>query len=177
MALFGAGRRAHHPLMTEASDGGRQGEMAGSPADAERRIVVGVDGSPSSRQALRWAAGQAALEGAVLHALHIEPYQFETNAVVSPAGTPEAAADLASDIARHEVEDVLGSQPAVAVMPEGTVGLAAEELLRASKGADLLVVGSRGRGGFSGLLLGSVSQQVVHHAECPVVVVRVSVDT
>ncbi|HVF32604.1 MAG TPA: universal stress protein [Acidimicrobiales bacterium] len=133
------------------------------------RIVVGVDGSDVSRAALAFALDEARLRGArldVVVAWH-EPYSA---AAIAPIATDPA---VFSDAATRTLEDALASSDLTGVEIGRRVerGGPAEALLRAAEGADLLVVGSRGHGGFTGLLLGSVSQQVVHHAPCPVVVV------
>ena len=131
-----------------------------------RRIVVGVDGSTSSRGALRWAAAQAALASAELEVVigwsYPMSYGFPVIADV------DWAADARTTV-EAELTDVLGDQQVTVRVLEGHP---ARVLLDASRDADLLVVGSRGHGGFTGLLLGSVSEYVVTHASCPVVVVR-----
>lgn len=136
------------------------------PAYMER-IVVGVDGSANGSRALRWALSEARLRGSVVAALYAWNFPF----VAAPYSIPadpgfEEDARLALDrvIAAEDTDGVV-------VEPILACGSAASSLIEAAKDADLLVVGSRGRGGFAGLLLGSVSQQVVHHATCPVVVV------
>lgn len=142
-----------------------------------RRVVVGVDGSETSRNALRWAAQEAQSHEAELHVV----YAWETQGLGAGIGTtpgrrtvaaPEdqrgAAEQLISDVIKEE----LGANPPDHVRPSIGRGSAASVLLEASKGADLLVVGSRGLGGFAGLLLGSVSTKMANHATCPVVIVR-----
>jgi nucleotide-binding universal stress UspA family protein len=134
------------------------------------RIVVGVDGSEASAAALRWAAGQARLTGAVLEAVIAWEYPatYGWSLPVDDAGMGADAAD-----ALHtSVTDALGADPGVEVREETRLGNAAQVLLTEAEGADLLVLGARGRGGFRGLLLGSVSTHCVHHAPCPVLVVR-----
>jgi len=137
-----------------------------------RRIVVGVDGSPGSVAALSWAAGLAVETGAELEAV--------TAWELSYAWIDGYAPDIVrwAEEARRDAEARLGAAiTAAGVSAQMTVtrtvveGATAQALLDASKDADLLVVGSRGRGGFAGLLLGSVSQQCVHHARVPVTVV------
>lgn len=134
------------------------------------RIVVGIDGSPGAAAALRWAVAEARLRGAVLQVLHA--WQLPVLAV-APFAAPtidareyQAAAEqlVADSVADAGAEDLAPQQVA-----EG--GGPAAVLLRHAVGASLVVVGTRGRGGFAGLLLGSVSQQVIGHAPCPVVVV------
>lgn len=136
------------------------------------RIVVGVDGSPASQAALRWAAGEADLRGCELDVVHAwSPIVFApvTGMVPTPTLAPEDLEREAIELLRHALADAGSPRSARAVTASGGV---VEVLLSHAKGADLLVVGSRGRGGFTGLLLGSVSQQVAHHAPCPVVIVR-----
>jgi nucleotide-binding universal stress UspA family protein len=139
--------------------------------DADPRIVVGVDGSPSSCQALRWAARQAKLIGASLEV--IACWEFPT----AFGWVPQYPADFdPSGDSRRALEDtvaeVLGKDPGVEIAIEVVEGHAAPVLVDAARGASLLVVGSRGHGGFTGMLLGSVSEHCVSHAPCPVTVVR-----
>jgi nucleotide-binding universal stress UspA family protein len=134
------------------------------------RIVVGVDGSQESRSALRWAMRQAKLTGAGLELITAwdMPVTF---------GVPvyEESLDLAG-VARQTlgevVAEVLGPEPDVPVTPLVVRGHPARALVEASEGAELLVVGSRGHGGFVGALLGSTSSYCVQHAKCPIVVLR-----
>jgi nucleotide-binding universal stress UspA family protein len=137
----------------------------------QSRIVVGVDGSDSSRHALQWAARQAQLTGARLDVVitwelptsfgWVPPYPSDFN----PAGDAQKAAE-------EEIGVALGSYPDVAVQTTVVEGHPAPTLLEASRGADLLVVGSRGHGEFAGMLIGSVSQHLVSTAHCPVLVWR-----
>jgi nucleotide-binding universal stress UspA family protein len=136
-------------------------------------IVVGVDGSPESKEALRWALEEARLRAATVRAVYAwrDPY------TLAPGfGLPE---DFEFDALRERAVETLDAVIAEVdgtsdVLVDGVVaeGAAASVLVDAAEGADLLVVGSRGHGGFVGLLLGSVSQQCVQHAPCPVLVVR-----
>jgi nucleotide-binding universal stress UspA family protein len=132
-------------------------------------IVVGIDGSPPSKDALRWAARQAELTGAELVAI-IAWHLPNTYGALLPEGI-----DFAND-ARTSLEgvvrDVLGPTPSIKVSIIVAEGPAAAALIEASARADLLVVGSRGHGAFSGMLLGSVSEHCVSQAACPVLVVR-----
>jgi nucleotide-binding universal stress UspA family protein len=139
-------------------------------------IVVGIDGSPQSLAALRFAAAQARARGATLHLVHAwsVPYApIATAPFVVVGGLPElerAVGEHAAHVLDEALEAVgVGDVP---VEKEVAQGDAAHALIEAAKGAEMLVVGSRGRGGFAGLLLGSVSQACVHHAPCPVVVIR-----
>ena len=138
-----------------------------------RRIVVGVDGSPQAAVALRWALDEARLRDATLEVVHAWLFPVVSDvpgaAVDSLIGDLERAAGRLLD---RVVEDVAGPDPGVKVERRVLEGGAATVLVDAAAGADLLVVGSRGRGGFAGLVLGSVAQQCLHHAPCPVVVVR-----
>ena len=130
-------------------------------------IVVGVDGSEHARRALEWAIDEARLRGAELHLVHswkFPPPSPLPDGGIAPADF-EGAANAILDDACSIVPD------GVAIRREIANDNAAHALVRCSERADLVVVGARGLGGFTGLLLGSVSEQVVHHARCPVVVV------
>ncbi len=131
---------------------------------------MGVDGSPDALAALRFALAEARLRGAEVQAVSAWHYPDTFGGPVILAGDYdlEAIAHRALDEAITATKD---QQTGLTVNLMTTQGRAASALLDAAAGADLLVVGSRGRGGFAGLLLGSVSQQCVHHAPCPVVVV------
>ncbi|HUZ26952.1 MAG TPA: universal stress protein [Streptosporangiaceae bacterium] len=146
------------------------------PAQEEKagRIVVGVDGSEPGDAALRWAVRQAELTGASVDAVIVWEYpaalsgygmgpipMYDNDFPVVAEKTVTEAISKAVDPASH-----------VQVRAQVVEGGAALALLNAAEGADLLVVGSRGHGGFAGALLGSVSQHCVHHARCPVVVIR-----
>jgi len=130
------------------------------------RIVVGVDGSDDSRRALAWAAREAEVRGADLDIVH--SYMFRT---VIEDKTPEP---FCKDRAVLEEAMARAAELAPTVHAGGTLTEppAREALVAASEGADLLVVGPRGLGGVGQLMMGSVSSYCVHHAHCPVVVVR-----
>ncbi|MCH7230698.1 universal stress protein [Glycomyces sp. L485] len=134
------------------------------------RIVVGIDGSPSSVRALRWAIGQAKATGAtveVVYAWEVPP-TYGTVVAVWPSDALEAnARELLGEV-MNQVEAEAADVELERYVEEGH---AAAVLLRHSEDADLLVVGNRGHGGFAGALLGSVSQHCIHHATCPVVVI------
>ena len=137
-------------------------------------IVVGVDGSPGSRKALVWAAAEAATHGAELHVLNAWEHTLMPPAgsvSVSEHYVPDASQRTADDLVRV-VKEELGDEPPVLVQPRVKQGSPAKVLIEESAGADLLVVGTRGHGGFAGLVLGSVSQHVAAYAKCPVTVVR-----
>ncbi|MFD8815091.1 universal stress protein [Streptomyces sp. NPDC059627] len=141
----------------------------------ERRVVVGVDGSPSSYAALRWALRYADLVGGVVEAVAVWELQG-LYGWSGPAVDMDIDAEEARDNMRQELTDVLGADAVSAVRSHLVHGNTTDVLLRAAEGAEALVVGSRGRGGFARALLGSVSQQVSQHATCPVVIVRAEQD-
>jgi nucleotide-binding universal stress UspA family protein len=132
------------------------------------RIVVGVDGSESSRVALRWAVDEARRRRArleVVHAWRAIPIGDYFFAEREPGGS--------SRYAQKTLDETVEAVDTTDITVERKLmtGGAAHALIHEAKEADLLVVGSRGHGGFGGLLLGSVSQQAAHHAPCPVVIV------
>lgn len=141
-------------------------------------IVVGVDHSEGAKAALRFALEEAKLRQAKLHAVHV--WQFSGS--IGAPGIEESTRGFGANLDEHRraAEGALDASLREAIPDAGQVeierrvveGAPAAVLVEESRGADLLVVGSRGRGGFSGLLLGSVSQQCAHHAACPVVIVR-----
>ena len=137
-------------------------------------ILVGHDGSASAQEALVWAGGLAARAALELHVLRTwsmitapQPKAWEPGYVPPLSDYEQAVRDeLTAQVAAAALD------PAVEVTLHVLHRPAAQGLIEAAEGADLLVVGARGRGGFAGLLLGSVSDQAVHHAPCPVTVVR-----
>lgn len=132
------------------------------------RIVVGVDGSETAQRALRWAIDEARRREATVEVVHAWRRIPVTDYLVNepePGGSARYAQALLDTAV--ESEDTAGVTVERKLIPGG----GAYALIHEAKGAALLVVGSRGRGGFSGLLLGSVSQQAVHHAPCPVVII------
>lgn len=148
--------------------------MADRPEDAGR-IVVGVDGSDASKLALRWAARQAQLTGGVVEAVTAWniPHFYGARPWLPASSTDQGALESRARAELTEaVEETLGSPPPVEVRIVARYGTAAAVLIDASHDAALLVVGSRGLGGFSGLLLGSVAQHCTRHATCPVLVIR-----
>ncbi|MGZ4508003.1 MAG: universal stress protein [Blastococcus sp.] len=134
------------------------------------RIVVGVDGSDSSADALRWAAAQARLTGAALTA--VMSWELPTSYAWGPVMDDTDWEADARKALEQTITETLDADAAATVQRSVLRGHPARALLDASAGADLLVVGSRGHGGFAGLLLGSVSQHVITHATCPVLVVH-----
>ena len=146
-------------------------------SDGIGRIVVGVDGSDHARSALRWAVDEARLRKWVVIAVHAYtiPAMLVAPEPILGAPPPIPDPDLierleksAEKLLAEEIDRVDSDDMTI----EGRVvtGPASEALLQAAEERDLLVLGSRGVGGFRGLLLGSVSQQVAHHAPCPVVI-------
>jgi nucleotide-binding universal stress UspA family protein len=143
-------------------------------------IVVGVDGSADSKDALRWAARQAEVTGTALDVVTAWHMPVDFGTVWQMPATYGKTRDLsetglatdAHATLSAAIEEVLGPKPRVEVTPKLVAGHAAQVLIDASRKAALLVVGGSGHGGFAGMLLGSVSQHCVHHAACPVVVVR-----
>ena len=138
------------------------------------RYVVGVDGSAGSVRALEWAIREARLHGASIDAVHAwrnDYHYFSASPFASALSV--VSIDTLEHTARRTLDDTLGRVDTTGVPVEGVLveGGPARELLDAAKGADLLVVGTHGRGGFTGMLLGSTSQHVTHHATCPVVLV------
>jgi nucleotide-binding universal stress UspA family protein len=141
-----------------------------------KNIIVGVDGSDSSKAALEWAYNEAAHHGAALMVIAAfgppaipmtPPYGS-----VPPEGYGTQPKQNALDLLDQLTSPLEAKTPAVDVRTVVEEGSPAKVLIERSKDADLLVVGSRGHGGFAGMLLGSVSHHLVAHAECPVVVVR-----
>jgi nucleotide-binding universal stress UspA family protein len=139
-----------------------------------KTVVVGVDGSPNSRKALEWGAAEAAEHGAELVVLNVWEHTLPP-----PAGSVSVSEHYVPDSSQRtgeelvaEIKDVLGSNPPVVVQPKVKQGNPAKVLIEEAKGADLLVVGTRGHGGFRGLVLGSTSQHVAGYAKCSVAIVR-----
>ena len=145
-----------------------------------KTIVVGVDGSHPAAAALALAANEAALHGARLRIVVV--WQLPVSAYAGGGGivfddrTVDTLRAAAQSVADDAVARVAQRDPSLDCEVEVLEGQPAEELLRRSTEADLIVVGSRGLGGFKRLVLGSVSDQVVHHATCPVLVVHSGAD-
>jgi nucleotide-binding universal stress UspA family protein len=139
--------------------------------EQEQRIVVGVAGSVPSRVALGWAIRQAKLTGAVVDAVIV--WEFPETFGYPMPDTPGVDFEkIAAEVLTDTIAEVCGMAGPVTIRSKVIEGNAAQVLLKESAGADLLVVGSRGHGGFVEALLGSVGQHIVHHATCPVVVIR-----
>ena len=138
-------------------------------------IVVGVDGSACATEALRWAIAEARLRGArvvALNAWSVPHVSTASEAARLIAQDFAPIRDAANELLDAQVDDALGGAQDVTVDTVAVEGPAAPALIAAAADASLLVVGSRGLGGFKGLLLGSVSQQCAHHSPCPTVIVR-----
>lgn len=163
----GVTHRAHVPVIVVPS------KSSVEFGDSMKKIVVGVDGSPESLLALDWAYNAALLSGAELTVVHAWLYPYP----VSDSSPREVRKPMEAD-AENELQsslDSLGSRltdGSVVVHRELREDSAVDALLKEGDGADLLVVGSRGRGGFRARLLGSVSRTLVQHASCPVAVIR-----
>ena len=143
---------------------------AAAGAGAGERVVVGVDGSETSDRALRWALDDARARGGIVAAVHAWHVPFSMSLT---AGTRDLSAfeDAAGRLLDQVVDATAAGYRDVTVERVLVGGSPADTLLGAARDAALVVVGGRGVGGFRGLLLGSVSQQLAHHAPCPVVVV------
>jgi nucleotide-binding universal stress UspA family protein len=157
--------------MSVHSTFGKEPEMNG--------IVVGVDGSAGAKAALRFALEEGRLRGTTVHAVHA----WHVPATMYGGGPFTAVPNLRSEleggaraILESCVSEVADQAAGVTLEPTLVEANAPAALVEAAKDADLLVVGSRGHGGFASLLLGSVSQQCAHHAPCPIVIVPAKQD-
>ena len=144
-----------------------------APGNAEGEIVVGVDGSDDSRKALAWAADAARLRGRPLRVVMAWSYLMPEGPDGPEPFQPDYSAADASRALKNVVDEVLGEDPGVELVLEATCALAAKALIERSKDASLLVVGPRDRSMHSRIDLGSVTAQLLHHAPCPIAVVRV----
>jgi nucleotide-binding universal stress UspA family protein len=145
--------------------------MTTQPAwPAEHRIVVGVDGSKASKAALAWAIRQARLTGAAVVAVTAWPFpEGYGYPVIMPTIDWKK---VTTQVVTAAISEVAAGLPEVPTRYEVAKDNAARALLAASTGADLLVIGNRGHGGFVEAMLGSTGQHCVQHASCPVVVIR-----
>jgi nucleotide-binding universal stress UspA family protein len=148
-------------------------------------VVVGVDGSAGAKEALRWALVEGRLRNAPVRVVHawtfgyiggtVDGYLYWDGWLGSSTSLGVDLSDLhraGEDLLERALADFEDETQGVEIERQVVQGAAAEVLVDAAAPGDLLVVGSRGHGGFAGLLPGSVSQQCVHHARCPVVVVH-----
>jgi len=141
-------------------------------------IVVGVDGSAHSHRALIWAIRQAAQQHVPLTVVAVRPdpvrpvtgVYWGVHAYPEDAHNPEVVRKAIQAIVEQAGNEIGETAPQTTV--NVVTGDPAEELVKASRDADMIVVGSRGSGGFASLLMGSVSSKVAHHAACPVVIIR-----
>lgn len=191
-ALLTASRTASTVVVGSRGAGGFGGLLLGSVAeqvaahgrcpvvvvrpapDPGGPVVVGVDGSPASRAALRYAAGQAVARDVVLRAVHVWrwPVPAGPGDMLPPVYDPAVLAAEEQRVLAEAVAGLAVDMPDLRVERRLVRGRAAPALLAAAGDAALTVVGSRGHGGFTGLLLGSVSHQLLHHAAGPVAVVH-----
>jgi nucleotide-binding universal stress UspA family protein len=141
-------------------------------------IVVGIDGSGHSHRALVWAMRQAAQQRVPLTVLTVRPdpvrpvtgVYWGVHSYPEDTHNPEVARKAIQEMVEQATNEIGETAPQMTV--NVVTGDPAEELVKASRDADMVVVGSRGSGGFALLLMGSVSSKVTHHAACPVVVIR-----
>ncbi|SDN71053.1 universal stress protein [Geodermatophilus sp. DSM 45219] len=160
--------------MTQGMDVEEQDDGVARTADVPGGVLVAHDGSDCAREALQWAAGLAVRAGYPLHVLRAwkittapQPATWEPGYVPPLEDFEKAVRDeLEASVAAAELD------PALSVTCHVAHGAAARRIIESAARADLLVVGARGLGGFAGLVLGSVSDQLVRHAPCPVTVVR-----
>ena len=159
-----------HRSVTVSESKRKENPTLGGVVSTIKNITVGTDGSDNSIAALRWALAEAKVHGATIDAV----YSWEFPPAIDPLGVSmlPSMEDMNASATRllKGVMDKVDTS-GVAVTSHVVRGAPATALLTAAKGADLLVIGRRGHGGFMGLLLGSVAQQVAHHAPCPVVLV------
>jgi nucleotide-binding universal stress UspA family protein len=147
------------------------GERASGGTSSGARIVVGVDGSPSSISALRWAYRVGTALDLAIDAVACWEYPNEYGGVAAIPLDYGAGAD-AERVLGEALVAAFGDSPPAGLRSSTREGYPARELIERSRGAEMLVVGSRGHGGFVGLLIGSVSAYCAEHATCPVVVIH-----
>ena len=138
------------------------------------RIVVGIDGSEHAQKALEWAAREARMRNAELEVVYAwqMPMYIGYGVVSAPVFDVSELRNAAKTRVDEAVAALNGDATGVAIETKAIEGISPEILVDEAKDADLLVVGSRGHGGFTGLLLGSVGQQCAQHSLCPTVIVR-----
>jgi nucleotide-binding universal stress UspA family protein len=132
------------------------------------RIVVGVDGSEHGNAALRWAAEEAEVHGGEIVAV----FAWQLPFIGVPGAFDRQEMEKTCKAFLEESLNAVLPVPEVPISKFVAEGDVSASLIEASRGADMLVLGSRGRGGFAGLKLGSVSQECVQHAACPVVIIK-----
>jgi nucleotide-binding universal stress UspA family protein len=143
-------------------------QSGGPEVTSSRRIVVGVDGSPSSVLALAWAGRQAELTGSTLEVITTWAWPASFGVAFSYVPSNFNPSDDAQKVLDDALKTVRVAHPKLIINPIVSEGHPAPILVEASRGAELLVVGSRGHGEFAGMLLGSVSEHCVTNAHCPV---------
>jgi nucleotide-binding universal stress UspA family protein len=148
------------------------GDVMPQPAEGTARILVGIDGSPASMDALAWAAWQAALTSSQLDLVMTWDWPPSYGAWAMPFPTGYDPAESVQKVLEQAQADVHAKYPNVEITIRPVQGHPAPVLVEASKGASLLVVGSRGHGEFVGMLIGSVSEYCASNANCPVLVHR-----
>ena len=141
-------------------------------ARAAERIVVGVDFSENAARAADWAAREAADRGSALHLVHALDLPGALGELIEPPGYAKAGHEAGADLLAKIAGQLREKDPALTVTSEVSELSAARTLVELSRNARLVVTGTRGHGGFAGMLLGSVSLKVAAHAHCPAVVVR-----
>jgi nucleotide-binding universal stress UspA family protein len=134
------------------------------------QIVVGVDGSPESRDALIWAAQHAELVGGTLRVVYAWSPPVLEALSLPPLMDWEPLRERAEDFPAAFARETLGDAPGISIVPMAVRGTPAQVLVEASEQADLLVIGSRGLGGLKGMVLGSVGHHCAAHAHCPIVI-------
>ena len=149
-----------------------EGNVTPQPAEGAARILVGIDGSPASMDALAWAAGQAALTSSQLEIVMTWDWPPSYGAWAMPFPTGYDPAESVQKVLEQARADLQATYPNVEIAVRSVQGHPAPALVEASKGASLLVVGSRGHGEFVGMLIGSVSEYCATNANCPVLVHR-----
>ncbi|KEI44545.1 universal stress protein [Saccharopolyspora rectivirgula] len=135
-----------------------------------KTVVVGIDGSDESARALRWAADYVREVGGLVHAITVwhQPVQFGYRLHVSDGDLEQQARSSLTKV----VEPVKAEYPDVDIRPRLIRGHVVDELVGLSMQADLMVAGNKGHGAFTGMMVGSVALKLVHHARCPVTIVR-----
>jgi nucleotide-binding universal stress UspA family protein len=145
--------------------------MTDQTNDVRRRVVVGVDGSDASKEALRWSKLMATATNSTIEAVIVWEYPLPTDGW-APVPADWNPGEDAQKTLTATVDEVFGAERPVGMLEAVRKGDAARVLLDESAGAEMLIVGSRGLGGFMGLLLGSVSAKCAEHAACPVLVLH-----
>jgi nucleotide-binding universal stress UspA family protein len=167
--------RSHCPVVVIRPSDNRdsatqQSDLAPGLAPLTRRIVVGVDGSPSSTAALTWAAEEAESTGATLELIHTWEWMASSGWAMVPSNFDPR--EDARTVLNQAADPVRLLFPGLELTTRVVEGRASDALTRASLGAELLAVGCRGHGEASGMVLGSVSDYCVTHASCPVLIMR-----